>query len=129
MVLGGAGREVEVVTEAWIVAVVSAALALLLEVIPGLRKRWEALTWEAKRFAWLVGCVIMGATPFVLGCLTGHFGIEVGGATFVGSCTVDTLARGMEVGAIAYFASQATHGTVHGVMQVAKVKKGVLTDG
>ena len=117
------------VTSAWIVAVVSAVLALLLEVIPGLRVRWEALTWEAKRFAWLIGCVVMGASPFVLGCLTGHFGIEVGAATFVGSCTVDTLARGMEVGAIAYFASQATHGTVHGVMQVAKVKKGVLTNG
>ena len=106
------------VTEAWIVAVVSAVLALLLEVIPGLRKRWEALTWEAKRFAWLVGCVVIGTAPFVLGCLAARFGIEVGGATFVGTCAVDTLARGMQMGFVAYFASQATHGAVHGVQQV-----------
>lgn len=105
------------VTEQWIMGAVAAAFALVLELVPWARRRWETLSWEAKRFAWLVGCVLVGTLPFVLGCLAGRLGIEVGSASLVGSCTVETLATGMQVGFLAYFASQAVHGVAHGVQQ------------
>ena len=97
-------------------------LALVLELVPAVRARWELLGWEAKRFAWLVGCVLVGTVPFVLGCVAARLGIEAGSG-IVGACTVETLAKGMQVGFVAYFASQAVHGTAHGVQSVAK--KGV----
>ena len=106
------------VTEAWIVAVLSAILALALELIPGLRKRWELLGWEQKRFTWLVGCLGVGAAPFVLGCVSGRLGMEMGSLSIVGTCEVETLAKGVQIGLLAYFASQATHGVVHGVQQL-----------
>jgi hypothetical protein len=113
-------REAEeiMVTEQLVVSVVAAVLALALEVIPGLQKRWEALSWEAKRFAWLVGCLLVGAAPFVLGCVSVRLGIEMGSLSIVGACQVETLAKGLQIAVLAYFASQATHGVVHGVQQL-----------
>jgi len=103
------------VTEAWIVAVLSAILALALELIPGLRKRWELLGWEQKRFAWLVGCLILGPAPWILGCVGRMTNLELTFVSWAGSCEVETLARGLQMGFLAYFASQATHGAVHAV--------------
>jgi hypothetical protein len=40
--------------------------------------------------------------------------------SWAGSCEVETLARGLQIGFLAYFASQATHGAVHGVQQARK---------
>jgi hypothetical protein len=113
-------REAEeiMVTEQLVVSVVAAVLALALEVIPGLQKRWETLSWEAKRFAWLVGCLLVGAAPFVLGCVSGRLGIEMGSLSIVEACGVETLAKGVQTAVLAYFASQATHGVVHGVQQL-----------
>ena len=112
------------VTEQWIVGVVAAVLALVLDLVPAVKARWETLGWEAKRFAWLVGCVLVGTVPFVLGCLAQRLGIEAGSASIVGSCTVETLAKGMQVGFVAYFASQAVHGATHGVQQLTGGKSG-----
>jgi len=108
------------VTEAWIVAVLSAILALALELIPGLRKRWELLGWEQKRFAWLAGCLVLGAAPWILGCLGRVLNVNFAFVSWAGSCEVETLARGLQMGFVAYFASQATHGAIHGVQQVRK---------
>jgi hypothetical protein len=113
-----------VVTEQWVAGVMAAILALVLELVPQVKARWEGMSWEAKRFAWLVGCVTVGATPFVLGCVAGRLGIEAGSAAIVGSCTVDTLAKGMQIGFLAYFASQAVHGAAHGVQQLTGSKEG-----
>jgi hypothetical protein len=106
------------VTEQLVVSVVAALLALALEIVPGLRVRWETLGWEAKRFTWLVGCLVVGAVPFLLGCVSGYLGIEAGSLSVVGTCEVETLARGTQIGLLAYFASQATHGVMHGVQEL-----------
>ena len=111
------------VTEEWIVGVLAGLLALVLELVPAVRARWELLGWEAKRFAWLVGCVVLGTVPFVLGCVASKLGIESVTAAIVGTCEVETLAKGMQIGFLAYFASQAVHGTAHGIETA--IKKGV----
>jgi hypothetical protein len=86
-----------------IVAVVSAAISLALDVVPGLAERWEALPKEAKRFAWLIGCLVVGLVPWLMACVGIQFWVIVG-------CTVIGLAESLELGFLAYFASQATHG-------------------
>lgn len=106
------------VTAAWIVATITALLALALELIPGLRKRWDALSWEQKRFAWLVGCLILGAAPWVLGCTGRILNLSITFVSWAGSCEIDTLATGLQLGFVAYFASQATHGAAHAVKTV-----------
>jgi hypothetical protein len=103
------------ITAAWIVATISAILALALELIPGLRKRWETLGWEQKRFAWLVGCLILGAAPWVLGCTGRILNVTITFVSWAGSCEIDTLATRLQLGFTAYFASQATHGAAHAV--------------
>jgi hypothetical protein len=117
-------QAVPVVTQEWIVGVVAGVLALVLELVPAFRRRWEVLGWEAKRFAWLLGCLAAGSVPFLLGCLAARLGLDVGSATLVGSCTVDGLAGGLQVAFLAYFASQAVHGATHGVEQLMGGKSG-----
>jgi hypothetical protein len=106
------------VTAAWIAAILSTVLALLLELIPGLRKRWDELGWEQKRFAWLVGCVILGAAPWIVGCTGRILNISITFVSWGGTCEINTLATGLQVGFVAYFASQATHGAAHAVKTV-----------
>jgi hypothetical protein len=93
-----------------VVSVVAGAVALVLEVVPGLKRRWEALPAEVKRFVWLVGCLLVGAAPWALGCLGGVLGLDLGALRIVGTCEVNTLAEGMQVAFLAYFASQSVHG-------------------
>jgi hypothetical protein len=93
-----------------VLSVVAGAVALALEVVPGLKSRWEVLPTEVKRFAWLAGCLVVGGTPWALGCLGGVLGLDLSGLGMVGSCTVDTLAEGMQIAFLAYFASQSVHG-------------------
>jgi hypothetical protein len=97
-------------TPEFVVSVVASAVALALEVVPGLKTRWEALPAEVKRFAWLVGCVLVGGAPWALGCLGGVLGLDLSALRIVGACEVDTLAEGMQIAFLAYFASQSVHG-------------------
>lgn len=112
------------VTPDFVVSVVAGVLALALEVVPGLRRRWEVLPAEAKRFAWLVGCVLVGTAPWLLGCLGRALGVHLSGLAIVGACEVGTFARGMQVAFMAYFASQSVHGlSVAGLKAAAYLKE------
>ena len=98
------------ITPEFVVSVVAGAMALALEVVPGLKGRWELLPAELKRFAWLLGCLLVGVTPCALGCVSRALGVDLSMLWIVGSCQADTLARGMQVAFLAYFASQSVHG-------------------
>jgi len=93
-----------------IVTLLAGGLAIVLEVIPGLQKRWDCLTWETKRFLWLAGCVVLGLAPPVLACLGRVFGVVLPAVSFVTTCDADGLARGGQMAFTAFFASQTTHG-------------------
>jgi hypothetical protein len=93
-----------------IVSLLAGGLAIVLEVVPGLQKRWDSLTWEAKRFLWLAGCLILGLSPPGLACLGAVLGIDLSRLSFVTTCGVDSLARGGQMAFVAFFASQTTHG-------------------
>ena len=93
-----------------IVSLLAGGLAIVLEVIPGVQKRWDSLTWETKRFLWLVGCVALGFAPVCLGCLGRGLGLDLSVLRFVTSCDADSVARGGQMAFTAFFASQTTHG-------------------
>jgi len=93
-----------------IVSLLAGGLAIVLEVVPGLQKRWDSLTWETKRFLWLAGCLIVGLSPPVLACLGRVFGVVLPAVSFVTTCDADGLARGGQMAFTAFFASQTTHG-------------------
>ena len=93
-----------------IVALLAGGLAIVLEVVPGLQKRWDSLTWETKRFLWLGGCLIVGLSPPGLACLGALVGIDLSRLAFVTTCGVEGVARGAEMALVAFFASQTTHG-------------------
>ena len=111
VVQGGQGLPL---TPEFIVSVVAGVLALALDLVPGLKQRWDGLRKEWKRFAWLLGCFVVGIGPWALGCLSQMVGIDLSGLWFVGTCGVDTFARGMQVAVSAYFVSQSVHGVVVG---------------
>jgi len=111
------------VTAAWILATLSALIALALELIPGLRKRWDALSWEAKRSIWLVGALLLGLAPWALGCASRITGINLAFVSWIGTCEIATIATGLQIGCVAYFASQAAQGAAH------LAKKGATTNG
>jgi len=97
-------------TPEFVVSMVAGLLALALEVVPGLREWWSKLTWEAKRFAWLIGCVAVGSGPWMLGCIGQRFGLDLTGLVMVASCDADSFVRGLQIAFLAYFASQSVHG-------------------
>jgi hypothetical protein len=74
-----------------IVSTLAGALAIALEVVPGLRKRWDSLSWESKRFLWLAGCLALGFAPPALACLGRLLGLDLSGLTFVTTCDVDRV--------------------------------------
>ncbi len=93
-----------------IVSVLAGGLAIALEVVPGLRKRWDSLSWELKRFLWLAGCLALGFAPPVLACLGRLLGLDLSALRFVTACDVDSVARGGQMAFTAFFASQTTQG-------------------
>jgi len=97
-------------TPQFVVSMVAGLLALALEVVPGLREWWSKLTWEAKRFAWLIGCVVVGSGPWVLGCIAQRFGLDLTGLVMVSACDADSFVQGLQIAFLAYFASQSVHG-------------------
>lgn len=97
-----------------IVAVVAAAIALALDVIPGLSAKWEDLPKEVKRLTWLVACLLVGLFPWVLTCL-----LEIPFWVVV-VCTAEGLLDVLGLGMLAYFASQSTHGLVELGRKVVK---------
>lgn len=97
-------------TPEFVVSLVAGALALALEVVPGLRKWWSDLTWESKRFGWLVGCVVVGIGPWVLGCIAQRFGLDLTGLIIVVPCDTDSFVQGLQIAFLAYFSSQSVHG-------------------
>jgi hypothetical protein len=106
-----------------VVSVVAGAVALALEMVPGLKGRWELLPSELKRFTWLVGCVLVGLAPWALGCLGRTLALDLSGLGIVGTCQLDTLTQGMQVAFLAYFAAQSVHGlSVAGGKAVAYVR-------
>jgi hypothetical protein len=92
-----------------VVAVVAAVIALVLDVVPGLSSKWEALPKEVKRFTWLVGCLLVGVGAWVVSCVLniGHYIIVV--------CTASGFLDALQIAFLAYFSSQATHGVVTAV--------------
>lgn len=97
-------------TPQFVVSMVAGVLALALEVVPGLRERWADLSWEAKRFGWLIGCVVVGSGPWVLGCIAQWFGFDLTGLVIVATCDADSFVQGLQIAFLAYFASQSVHG-------------------
>ncbi len=97
-------------TPEFVVSLVAGALALALEVVPGLKEWWSKLTWEAKRFAWLIGCVVVGIGPWVLGCIAQQFGLDLTAIVMVATCSADSFVQGLQIAFLAYFASQSVHG-------------------
>jgi hypothetical protein len=86
-----------------VVTVVTSLLALVMDLVPRFRKKWDALGKEQKRFAWLGGCLVVGVAPVGLACIgLGQF--------FDVACGADGLARGIQVGTVAYFSGQLAHG-------------------
>ena len=61
-------------TPDFVVSVVAGAIALALEVVPGLTERWESLPAELRRFAWLLGCVLVGVAPWRWDVLVASWG-------------------------------------------------------
>ncbi len=97
-------------TPEFVVSLVAGALALALEVVPGLREWWSDRTWEGKRFGWLVGCVVVGIGPWVLGCISQRFGLDLTGFVLVATCCADSFVQGLQIAFLAYFSSQSVHG-------------------
>lgn len=93
-----------------ILMVVGGVLAVALEIVPGVKTRWQGLPDEAKRFAWLVGCFVVGVGPPVLACIGARLGLDLSASVAWMDCSVGSLGKGMEVAAMAYFASQSAHG-------------------
>lgn len=113
-----------------VVSVVAGAVSLALEIVPGLRERWERLPAEVKRFTWLIGCLLVGLAPWALGCLGRALNLDLTGLAIVGTCQLDTLAQGMQVAFLAYFAGQSVHGlSVAGGKAVAYLRDRSQTAG
>ena len=108
-------------TPEFIVAVVAAAISLALDVVPGLKERWEALPKEVKRFAWLIGCLTVGLVPWALACFGIPFWVMV-------ACTAAGLAQRLELGFTAYFVSQSTHGLFKAGYKIAVAPESPGTD-
>jgi len=104
-----------------VLSVVGGALAVGLEVIPGLEKRWEALPAEVKRFSWLIGCLLVGIGPPVAACVAGGVGLDVSGLPGWARCSASAMAEGMRISCLAYFASQGAHGVTVGTMKLLGV--------
>jgi hypothetical protein len=86
-----------------VVTVVASLLALVMDLVPQFKAKWDALGQEQKRFAWLGGCLVVGVAPVGLACVGLDQFFDVG-------CGADGLARGIQVGTLAYFSGQFTHG-------------------
>jgi hypothetical protein len=100
-----------------VLTVVGGALAVGLEVVPGLEKRWEGLPAEVKRFSWLIGCLLVGVGPPVVGCVAGGLGLDVRGLPAWAQCSAGAMAEGIRISCLAYFASQSAHGLTVGAMK------------
>ena len=95
-------------TPALIVSILSALLAAALELVPGLSDRWLNLPKEFKRLSWLFGCLLLGITPWLLGCLGARLGLQPGFLWVARTCHPDTLAQGLGIATAAYFAGEAS---------------------
>jgi hypothetical protein len=113
---GSTGMSTEMV-----LSVVGGVLAIGLEVIPGLERRWEALPAEVKRFSWLFGCLLVGGVPPLAACLAGGLGIDVGSLPAWAQCSASAIAEGIRISCLAYFASQSAHGLTVGTMKLLGV--------
>lgn len=95
-------------TPAIIVSVLSATLAAILELVPGLSDKWFKLPKEAKRLSWLAGCAAIGIVPWLLGCIGKGLSLDPDFLWIARTCEADTLAQGLAIAAAAYFAGHAT---------------------
>ena len=95
--------EATTLTAALIVSALAALAAIAFEIVPGLKEKWERLSREKKRFAWLLGCLGIGLAPVGLACLgLGQF--------FTVRCSADGVAQSLQIATTAYFSGQFTHG-------------------
>jgi hypothetical protein len=104
-----------------VLSVVGGALAIGLEVVPGLEKRWEGLPAEVKRFSWLIGCLLVGGVPPLAACVAGNLGMDVSGLPAWAQCSASAVAEGIRISCLAYFASQSAHGLTVGTMKLLGV--------
>ncbi len=90
-------------TAALVVSVLAALAAIAFEIVAGLKEKWEPLSREKKRFAWLLGCLGVGMVPVGLACvgLTQFFTV---------SCSADGVAQSFQIATTAYFSGQFAHG-------------------
>lgn len=115
------GESAVELTPQLVVGVVSAVISLILDVVPGLSGMWEALPREVKRFAWLIGCLLVGVGSWILTCV-----FNVGFCVVV-VCTTAGLLDALGVAFAAYFSSQAVHGVVTGVSKWVQGGQGELS--
>ena len=118
--------DVGALTPALVVSIVSSVLALVLELVPGLSDKWHDLPQEVKRFAWILGCALVGILPWALGCFAARFGLDLTYMIIVGSCEPDTLAQGLQIAFAAYFSAQSVHGLSVATRKFLKV--GIYAD-
>ena len=95
-------------TPAIVAAALSAILAAALELVPGLSDWWLKRRKETKRLAWLIGCALVGISPWLLGCIGARLGLQPGLMAFARTCHPDTLAQGLGIAMVAYFVGEAT---------------------
>ena len=95
-------------TPAIVAAALSAILAAALELVPGLNDWWLKRRKETKRLAWLIGCAALGISPWLLGCIGARLGLQPGFMAFARTCHPDTLAQGLGIATVAYFAGEAS---------------------
>lgn len=88
-----------------IYAVLTVVLGLILDLVPGVKEKWEAMPIEGKRWAWLLGSV--GVPVIVYGgkCV---LGVDPFGVAW--ECGPEGLIAAGGLGVAAYYLSQGAHG-------------------
>ncbi len=91
-------------TAEFIYTALNVALALALDLVPGLKEKWDGLPEESKRWGWLLGSLTLPIGLWVLAC---EFAFNPGGFDF--DCSPNGMATAVVMGIAAYYLSQGGH--------------------
>ncbi|HUW45514.1 MAG TPA: hypothetical protein VMW50_06930 [Dehalococcoidia bacterium] len=97
-----------------IAAVMAGIISLLLEVVPGLAKKWETVEDTWKRLVFLVGCLVIPLALVGLGCL----GLSLGVKPPV--CGKDGVVMAIRLGFLAYYISQGTYAMISKALRMRR---------
>lgn len=87
-----------------IFAALSTALALVFDLVPGIKDKWEALPKESKAWGWLLACTGIPLVLWLLACVLG-----IGLFGFTWACDASGFVEAIKLGFAAYALSQAGH--------------------